>query len=188
MKDYTSINFNTGIEKKIFDALLELMETRTLSEISTTDILKLANISRSTFYRHYLDKFDVLTKSYDLIVDHSMNKCKGSMVNGYLDLFSIYKQYAIIFSHAFVKDEQNCLTCYIADKMYSRLATMLTDHGMNMNDTYNQYMLSGFIYGTLQIIFNWVNDGAEVESEKIMELVGKMMPREMGDIILMYYA
>ena len=44
----------------IRDSLMELMKTNSILSISIKDICELADISRSTFYAHYRDQYDLL--------------------------------------------------------------------------------------------------------------------------------
>lgn len=42
------------------DALLKLLETESFAYISVKDIVETADFNRTTFYNHYIDKFDLL--------------------------------------------------------------------------------------------------------------------------------
>ena len=42
------------------DALLRLLETESFAYISVKDIVETADFNRTTFYNHYIDKFDLL--------------------------------------------------------------------------------------------------------------------------------
>ncbi|GAA3411094.1 TetR/AcrR family transcriptional regulator [Paenibacillus hodogayensis] len=53
----------------ITDALLALLQKRAYAEISIIDITEQANINRSTFYAHYIDKDDLLNKMIDEKLD-----------------------------------------------------------------------------------------------------------------------
>jgi len=44
----------------IRDSLIELMKTKSILNVSIKDICELADISRSTFYAHYKDQYDLL--------------------------------------------------------------------------------------------------------------------------------
>jgi len=46
----------------IKEAFLALLRARPISKISVTEICKLADINRGTFYLHYLDPYDLLEK------------------------------------------------------------------------------------------------------------------------------
>ena len=47
-------------EKLICDTLMRLLETKTISKITVKEICDEAIISKSTFYDHYIDKYDVI--------------------------------------------------------------------------------------------------------------------------------
>jgi AcrR family transcriptional regulator len=48
-----------GVEKRLADAYLRLLETNGSDEISVSDIADEAGVSRTTFYRHFSSKDDV---------------------------------------------------------------------------------------------------------------------------------
>ena len=52
-------------EKQIETSLLQLMKEQTFESISIRQLIDLAEVNRSTFYRHYLDKYDLLEKIED---------------------------------------------------------------------------------------------------------------------------
>lgn len=54
-------------KKVIREAFIELLDQKELHQISVTDICKLADINRGTFYAHYKDAYDLLEKLEDEI-------------------------------------------------------------------------------------------------------------------------
>jgi len=46
-------------KKRIENAIIQLLQDHELSEISVTDICKLAEVNRTTFYANYLDIYDL---------------------------------------------------------------------------------------------------------------------------------
>lgn len=50
-------------KKAIRDALAELMTDRELQKVTVKDITDLADINRGTFYKHYLDVYDLYEKT-----------------------------------------------------------------------------------------------------------------------------
>ena len=64
------IKKTTKTQKKFEETLLKLMEAKKFEAITVNDITELADVNRSTFYRHYLDKYDLLEKIEDNILNH----------------------------------------------------------------------------------------------------------------------
>lgn len=50
-------------KSQITDALIELIHTKGFNNLNVTDLTRTAGIGRGTFYIHYLDKFDLLSKT-----------------------------------------------------------------------------------------------------------------------------
>lgn len=70
------INLNEEqVDKALFDALYALMQRRTIEELTVGDILEQAHVSRSSFYRHYRDKYELLTTSYKHILESTYLRC-----------------------------------------------------------------------------------------------------------------
>ena len=55
-------------EKQIETSLLQLMKEQTFETITIRQLIDLAEVNRSTFYRHYLDKYDLLEKIEDRLL------------------------------------------------------------------------------------------------------------------------
>lgn len=64
MEDKMSAKPRANAYKKADDAIVQaffsLLEDRDFHKITVSDIIKKAGVNRSTFYRHYVDKYDIL--------------------------------------------------------------------------------------------------------------------------------
>lgn len=65
MPKQTQGKYNTKTESAVKEALIELLATKPLVGITTSELARAANVSRSTFYEHYGSPADV----YDELVE-----------------------------------------------------------------------------------------------------------------------
>lgn len=63
-------------KRLIRDALSQLIEEKGFNDISIMDITTRADINRGTFYLHYTDKFDLLEKIENEIIQEIVCNCK----------------------------------------------------------------------------------------------------------------
>ncbi|MGE6258187.1 TetR/AcrR family transcriptional regulator [Heyndrickxia sporothermodurans] len=63
-------------QRLLKQALIELMEERELDKITVQDISDKATVKRVTFYLHYKDKYDLLTKCIDEMLEDLRQKVK----------------------------------------------------------------------------------------------------------------
>ncbi len=72
---------NTNSIKKLKDALIELLLERNYTDISVSNIAKRAQVSRGTFYQHFLDKDDLA----NTIGEETSQKFRDILSKGNLD-------------------------------------------------------------------------------------------------------
>lgn len=70
----------------IRNALVELMEEKGFEAITVKDITNKAKINRGTFYAHYQDKFDLMTKCQEDIMQEMYSIVKQNFPNVMMEL------------------------------------------------------------------------------------------------------
>lgn len=109
-------------KKQIEDSLLQLMKEQTFETISIRQLIDLAEVNRSTFYRHYLDKYDLLEKIEDQLL--------GDLLDYYQDalksdrLFKLEKDFKV---EDYIHEEQNLF--HFFESYLEDLAILLGPNG-----------------------------------------------------------
>lgn len=88
---------NTQVKRKIADALFTLMDTKPLSDIHITEIVGYAKVSRSSFYRNYASKEDIII----ILIQDILEEYKKE-INLEQDFYiyeNIKKSFAFIYAH-----------------------------------------------------------------------------------------
>lgn len=152
---------NTTTKRRITDALFALMHKKNFTDIKITEIITLAEVSRSSFYRNYSSKENVLTA----LIDEILQKFRDGREYEAIDYLS--------YSHV-----RNCFKyfkeygSYVLDLYHSPFATMLFDELNKFHEAiagsmpaksvtkYSVYVYMGAMYNTA---VKWLENGA-VES------------------------
>lgn len=80
----------------IKETLFNLLEEKEINKISVTEICRIADINRATFYRYYLDVFDLLKQIQDEFVSELLNSIKRSEQ---YSVFSFSKEYLEVLNN-----------------------------------------------------------------------------------------
>lgn len=88
-------------EKAICDAYIELCAKKGHDHVMVSDIIKVADVSRSTFYAHYEDIRQLEKEMAEIFVSRAMNihmpqfpLTKEALYNSILDVFTVFREHA----------------------------------------------------------------------------------------------
>ena len=121
----------TKTRRLIKATFLELVQAKPVQKITVTELAKRAEISKGTFYLHYLDIYDL----YNQMVEETVAKITGSF-DPYPDLFSAPESFVRTF--LFSQVEPLGLSLSAGER------TLLTEKNMQSCSRYPQYFLDAF--------------------------------------------
>ena len=166
------------IEQALFNALYDLMMTTPIDKISVNDILKKASVSRASFYRRFKDKYDLLNRTYEDLLKKTLFRFREDL--SWRE--SVYQIYAIIrdnhkfFANAFESNDVNCFRNYLFEQAFTLESETLRSYGVDPKDPYNYYRLIGYASGGVNITMKWVQNGADLSLEEIVNLLVEIVP------------
>ena len=121
----------TKTRRLIKATFLELVQAKPVQKITVTELAKRAEISKGTFYLHYLDIYDL----YNQMVEETVAKIAGSF-DPYPDLFSAPESFVRTF--LFSQVEPLGLSLSAGER------ALLTEKYMQSCSKYPQCFLDGF--------------------------------------------
>ena len=121
----------TKTRRLIKATFLELVQAKPVQKITVTELAKRAEISKGTFYLHYLDIYDL----YNQMVEETVAKIAGSF-DPYPDLFSAPESFVRTF--VFSQVEPLGLSLSAGER------ALLTEKNMQSCSKYPQCFLDGF--------------------------------------------
>lgn len=147
----------------IKNSFLNLLRTTPLDKISVTKICTDAQINRITFYKHYLDIFDL----YEQIVEEHLNETfavfaekadkydlKKALQISYQDIYDNPDKYALLFSEN-VSDKYKMKSMELCHRKLSELQIYL----LNIPEEERKILQNFLSYGCGGVLMAWAKDG-----------------------------
>ena len=163
-------------------ALTRLLREKDFEAISVSDITKEAGVNRGTFYLHYVDKFDMMDKLIDEILQNILSllkegqpKNKQEAFPGIVKIFEYLKE-DFDFIHAMTLNRFNYTTKLIHDFLYE-LTKQITPIQETIQSVYPlpaDYATEVFIYSNSAIFIHWIQKGAVESPEEIAKIFFRM--------------
>lgn len=166
--------------EKIQNALINLLSTYNFDEISVKDICKLAEISRGTFYLHYQDKYDLVSKYQKSVMVHAKKHFKSHKYENKRDFLkqaiSFWENEGelllLLLSSRGSSEIQQLVKSLLQKHMELNLLPFITHEHMSQKDErYFLVFLSNAILGVLQ---EWIDNDKQESSNELTDIIDKI--------------
>lgn len=149
-------------------ALFILMKNKNFKDISITEIIKKAGVSRTAYYRNYNSKEDILSKHLEVIVkiitdEIYLNSYSDDPIKFWNDIFKQVKNHSNIFQILLKAGFEGI----ILSSINKVLLKDMINSPINIKEKYDVYFWSGAIYN---ILTEWIKSDME-ESEEEMAVI-----------------
>lgn len=166
----------------ILKSFNQLLREHQFEEITVKMIIDESGVSKSTFYRCYLDKYDVMNYNYKKRLDswvHSQN-CK-SWRELYQRIFRATAYDRKREKNAFSYVGPNSYSAFLYDYSYAMIEQITTISRGKPLTKEEHLQLSLFCYGGIALDVDWINHKINCTTEEISEQVYLAMPATLRD-------
>lgn len=167
--------------KSILSAMTKLLKTKKFEQITVTNICEEAEISRSGFYLHYVDKYDLVEVSLKEFRDHANYFAQENVGNGKTALFSSMLTY--------LQNEGDLIAAFISEngsiEVQNYIKQMMQENArINVfpqldlkieNETEEHYVLlflSNALFGVLQ---DWIDRGQKESPDELVRIIDRLI-------------
>lgn len=169
---------------RLAEAMKRCMARHGLEDITIKEITAEAGVSRQTFYRHFLDKYDLVNWYFDRLLEESFREMGfgETVYEGLVRKFHFIQAERIFFRNAFGSKQQNNLKdhdfrrifAFYQDLYRKKTGGALAGEALALLEMYCQ----ASIYMTVK----WVEcDKGHITPEQLAELMLKAMPPALID-------
>lgn len=163
----------------IKQSLIELMHEKPFKDITVKDITERADLNRGTFYLHYVDIYDLLSK----IEDETLQAIEEMMLDYRckINMSSCYELLDELFSY--IEDNRDLFEVLLHSQsegiFLNKLQYLIKTMGLDlMNMIYKDtsrphycYFLSFVLNGVLGVTEQWFNNGMDMSSTEMATMI-----------------
>lgn len=158
-------------KKALITTFSDLLETKSFDNITIQDLCEKANVRRSTFYRHFNDKYDLLNHIVGTLIEY-FRKLHLPEIDP-KDPRQFFNKFMkdILF---FISDNKTMVKSVISINIYSEVYQILYNQiyavvkrQIEFDKQIGQFYIDEFIYGEfltggiLSVILNWIQYGQQ---------------------------
>lgn len=159
------LKYRDTVKEAIMQALVELMKERDISQISIKDIVARAGVGRSSFYRNFSSKEDILLQRIDTLFDgiSPSRPLEIAHVREFMaGQFRVFKA-----NQELLEVLQRNGMLYLLYPQTNRNARRLVDfHGLYRNP----YQAAFFSGAGVSVLIQWVENGFRESEEELADM------------------
>lgn len=175
-------------KKLLRDTLIELMNEKSLENITIKDLTERADLNRGTFYLHYRDIFDLLEQSENEMLQEMRDLLSKIDPTAFIDYNSKNKSYPPIvelfewfrnnykFGKALMGPNGNIsflekMKTVVENDFFKKQYRI---DEKNINPVFSEYFYAYIIYGFLGIIKQWYENDSSIPSKEMALILIKI--------------
>lgn len=162
----------------ISTALLDLLKDHRFDDITVQDVIEKAHVSRSTFYRHFEDKYELMTWHYQDYLDTLTNVSSFDSWRKNLVLaLSFLQANSSYYKKVLKTSDGKALWKQIYDHSYKAFINFYeANFPEAFQDTDTILRIKFYCYGSTDLACEWLRDGCPVDAEKFADILTDFVP------------
>ena len=170
---------------RLAEAMKTCMRTMPVEKITVKEIVQECGTTRQTFYRYFLDKYDLINWYFDKILLESFEHMgEGTTVyEGLCKKFQYIEEDKLFFKAAFRNDQQNCLREHdfqLILAFYTRQIEEKTKEPISEN---LRFLLEMYCQGSIYMTVQWVLGERKSTPQEMAKALVSAMPSELYDVM-----
>ena len=175
---------NEKTKYKLAEAMKECMKTSKVDAITVKQLAEKCGLTRQTFYRNFLDKFDLINWYFGKILDQSYQHIgrETSVYDALVRKFTYIEQEKQFFAAAFCYDEQNSLREHDFELILAFYENLIQEKtGCKMKEEMHD-LLEMYCRSSVYMTVKWVLGKKMAAPEGLAELMVEAMPVKLKEL------
>ena len=173
-------NRRANTKKAIQEAMVALLKIESFDDITTIKIAKEAGISRSSFYTHYKDKFELIDSCQQTLfnqVEYIFEKHEGNKEQAFLEIFEFLKRERLLSALISANGTRE-FQAFIVNKVRIFINTdFQNSYGREEFSTVEkEYSSIYFSFAFFGLCQSWIANGKKESPRQMTNLILKLLP------------
>lgn len=156
--------------KLLYNALFDLMDKHSFEHITVKQICDLAMVHRTTFYTHFQDKFDLLSRAVQQIAEEEFKnfaEVSLSPFDNFRELFSVASKHKTLFSQLLFEERDSLRNLLRRDMGAGMKKYLVEHHSIEVDSIEIQIKLEAYIGAVLGVLNWWMENNMSIDEEEL---------------------
>ena len=169
---------------RLAEAMKTCMKTTSVDDITIRQIVEVCGVTRQTFYRNFLDKYDLINWYFDKLLLKSFEHMgEGTTVyDGLVKKFEYLKEEHLFFAAAFRSDDQNSLKEHDFELILEFYSNLIFQKTGRRPDAETSFLLEMYCRGSIYMTVKWVTGEVTCTPEELAERLVDGMPGKLEEV------
>lgn len=175
---------NESAKLRLALAMKKQMQDKSIENITVRDIAQEAGLSRQTFYRCFLDKYDLVNWYFDRLLNESFERMgSGETIReGLIRKFSYIKEEYVFFRTAFSNDSQNNLRDHDFEMIFAFYKNLIQIKNSSAVAERIYDVLEMYCSASIYMTVKWVMNDLPKTPEELADLMIDAMPAILAEL------
>lgn len=169
----------------LHNAFLSLMEEKRFDELTVNELCDRAMIRRTTFYKHFADKYDYFSFYIREVVGSFRTTLTPEVIQGGVEGYVIYMvRQTVRFLRQHDKLVQNVknssvfpvLLNILLEQISSDIAKLLRRVGSDLSRTDAEGIAAFYAGGLTNVVFQYLKQDLPLDEEQLVDIVASFLP------------
>jgi AcrR family transcriptional regulator len=167
-----------NIAKAVENSMLDLIETNRLENITIEMICEHAEVSKTSFYRYFKDKYDLVNQIYDSIMPSNIDQTGKNIkwTEMMMIIFDSLGKNRNFLRQAYLCDDFNDLKKHTFDFNQKIIRTLIENKGGGTKDPDVEFSIWLFSDSIADFQKNWIATGGGDTKENLIRRLRRSVP------------
>ena len=171
---------------RLAQAMKVCMKEKPVDRITVQEIVDVCGVTRQTFYRKFLDKYDLINWYFDkLLLESFAHMGSGrTILEGLERKFAYIQEERVFFTAAFSSDDQNCLKKHDYSLILQFYSRQILEKTGRAPEGDIRFLLEMYCHGSIYMTVKWVLRGMPLTPAQMARGLVDAMPAKLGALFL----